>query len=192
MQSYWFPVVSVVGDLFLCLFNTEAYCLALPEAYENGFILKPFSLGTYNEKSLYKLQVFSWDNANLLFLFSTANDYTGNTEKNLKLIYWFCFNKTGKIQWIITKSFKVWSNISTFLVFWDQCLIFSYIYFIILNSYFSSASLPFLAVREHDVQRLTETSSVKTRNLHKVKSMFLHFYKKCIKPRGIAFYKNAE
>lgn len=103
MQSYWFPVVSVVGDLFLCLFNTEAYCLALPEAYENGFILKPFSLGTYNEKSLYKLQVFSWDNANLLFLFSTANDYTGNTEKNLKLIYWFCFNKTEKCNELLLK-----------------------------------------------------------------------------------------
>lgn len=44
---------------FVPLFNTEAYYLALAEAYENGFLLKPFNLGTYNEKSIYKLQVFS-------------------------------------------------------------------------------------------------------------------------------------
>lgn len=44
---------------FVCLFITVAYYLALAEAYENGFMLKSFNLGTYNEKSLYKLQVFS-------------------------------------------------------------------------------------------------------------------------------------
>lgn len=44
---------------FVPLFNTEACYLALAEAYENGFLLKPFNLGTYNEKSIYKLQVFS-------------------------------------------------------------------------------------------------------------------------------------
>lgn len=80
-------------------------------------ILKSFNLGTYNKKSLHKLQVFLWDNENLLFLLRRANDYTGNTEKKPHLIYWFCFNKTEIIQWIITKSFKVASNICTLLVF---------------------------------------------------------------------------
>lgn len=34
-----------------------------------------------NEKSLYKLQVFSWDNKNLLLLLSETKDYTHSTEK---------------------------------------------------------------------------------------------------------------
>lgn len=45
-------------------------------------IVKSFNLGTYNAKSLHKLQVFLWGNENLLFLLRRANDYTGNTEKN--------------------------------------------------------------------------------------------------------------
>lgn len=76
-----------------------------------------------------------------------------------------------------------------FTCFLGPELRFSYIYFIALNSYFISAFLPFLVA---GVQILTETSSVKIRNLHKVKSMFLHYFKKCIKPHDILFYKKAE
>lgn len=41
---------------FVCLFNMVACYLALAEAYENGFIVKSFNLGIYNEKSLIKFK----------------------------------------------------------------------------------------------------------------------------------------
>lgn len=41
----------------------------------------PSSWEHNNEKSLYKLQMFSWDNENLLFLLSRTKDYTYITKK---------------------------------------------------------------------------------------------------------------
>lgn len=42
-----------------------------------------------NEKSLYKLQIFSQDNKNLLFLLSITKDYTCSTEKTDILVQFY-------------------------------------------------------------------------------------------------------
>lgn len=42
-----------------------------------------------NEKSLYKLQIFSQDNENLLFLLSRTKDYTCSTEKTDILVQFY-------------------------------------------------------------------------------------------------------